>query len=87
MVRVPTVVQSVKNLTKEAWVTAEDTGSIPSPSQWVKGSSIATAVAQVTAATQIQSPAQELPYAVGAAIKIKTKQNKKTIVTYTGNSM
>ena len=39
---------------------------IPCWVQWVKGSSIATAVAQ------IQSLAEELPYAVGAA----TKQNK-----------
>ena len=37
--------------------------------QWVKGSSVATAVAQITALTQIQSLAQELPYAVGVAKK------------------
>ena len=38
-------------------------GLIPSLAQWVKGSSVAVAAAQ------IQSWAQELPYAVGAAIK------------------
>ena len=37
--------------------------SIPGPVQWVKGSGVATAVAR------IQSLAQELPYAKGAAIK------------------
>ena len=36
---------------------------IPGPVQWVKGSGVATAVAR------IQSLAQELPYAKGAAIK------------------
>ena len=44
-------------------------GSIPGPSQWVKGSSFATDVAQVTAVAWIHSLAGELPYAVGAAIK------------------
>ena len=43
-------------------------GLIPSPAQWVKGSSVATVVAQVTATAQIQSLAWELPYTVGAAI-------------------
>ena len=38
-----------------------DTGSIPGPVQWVKGSGIATAMAQVTAAAQIQSLGQKLP--------------------------
>ena len=37
--------------------------------QWAEGSSVAAAVAQVAAAAQIQSLAQELPYAAGAAIK------------------
>ena len=37
--------------------------------QWVKGSGVAIAVAQVAAAAQIQSLAQELPYAAGVAIK------------------
>ena len=42
---VPTVVRWVRNLTSVAWVAAETWVSIPSPAQWVKGSSIATAVA------------------------------------------
>ena len=37
--------------------------------QWVKGSSIATPVAQVVAGAWIQSLGWELPYAVGVAIK------------------
>ena len=41
---------------------------IPSPVQWVKGSSVATAVAQ------IQSLAWECPYDMGVAIKTKTKK-------------
>ena len=43
----------------------------PQPGQWVKGSSIATAVGWVTAVARIQSLAQELPYAAGVAIKLK----------------
>ena len=39
----------------------------------MKGSSIAAAVVQVTAIAQIQSLAQELPYASGVAIKKKKK--------------
>ena len=46
--------------------------------QWIKGSYIATAVVQVTAAAWIKSLDQELLYAVGAAIKIKTV-NPKTM--------
>ena len=42
---------------------------IPGSAQWVKGSSVA--VLWVVAAARIQSLAQELPYALGAAIKIK----------------
>ena len=37
-------------------------GSIPGSAQWIKGPSVAAAVAQ------IQFLAQELPYAVGVAI-------------------
>ena len=37
--------------------------------QWAKGSSVAAAVVEVTAAAQIRSLVQELPYAMGAAIK------------------
>ena len=56
-------------------------GSIPGLSQWLKGSSIASAVAQVAAAAQIQSLAQKLPYAAGVAIKSK-KEKKKEPPTY-----
>ena len=38
-------------------------GSIPSPAQWVKGSDVAAAVAQ------IQSLAPERPYVMGAVVK------------------
>ena len=50
----------------------------PSPTQWVKGSSIAAAMAWVTAEAQIQSLAQELPYAMGTAIKKKKSINDKS---------
>ena len=36
--------------------------------QWAKGFGIATAMAEVAAAAQIQSLAGELPYAAGVAI-------------------
>ena len=53
-------------------------GSIPSLAQWAKSSGITAAVGYFAAAAQIQSLAQELPYAVGAAIKFqKTKKTKK----------
>ena len=48
-------------------------GLIPRPVQWIKGFGVAAAVAQVTAVAQIQCLAQELPYAVGAAIKRETE--------------
>ena len=42
---------------------------------WVNGSSVAVAVAQVTAAAQIQFQAQELPYAIrGGPFKKKRKK-------------
>ena len=41
--------------------------SIPVPAQWVKGSGIATAVAQVTAEAWSQSRPKERPYAAGVA--------------------
>ena len=54
------VAQWVKNL---QWLRlCGGVGSIPGPAQWVKGSGVATAVAQ------IQSLAWELSYAMGAAI-------------------
>ena len=37
--------------------------------QWVKGTSVAAALAQVAAMTWIQSLAWELPHAAGMAIK------------------
>ena len=43
--------------------------SIPGSAQWVKGSGIAIAV--VTTVAQIQSLAQELPYATGQPFKTK----------------
>ena len=49
----------------------EGAGSIPGPVQQVKISSIAAAVAQVTAPAQIRSLAQELPEATGTAKKGK----------------
>ena len=57
--------------------------SMPSPAQWVKGSSIATALAQAAAVAWIPSPAQKLPYVMGVAIKLKKffsikTNNKKT---------
>ena len=47
---------------------------VPRLAQWVKGSDVATGVALVAATAQIQSLAQELPYAVGIAIKNKEKK-------------
>ena len=48
--------------------------------QWVKGFGIATAVAVVTVVAEIQSPARDLPYAVGEALKTKSKkQNQKKL--------
>ena len=50
---------------------------IPSPAQWVRGSSIATAVAYVTAAAWIRSLAWELPYTMAVTIKKKKKKKKR----------
>ena len=51
----------------------------PGLAQRVKGSGIAVIVAWLAAVAWIQSLAQELTYAVGAAIKKQTnKQTKKT---------
>ena len=55
-----------------------DVGSIPSTGQWVKAFGIAAALAQVSVVAQIQSLALELPYAAGAAIKLK-KNFKKSL--------
>ena len=46
------------------------TGSIPYPMQWVKGSCIATALAQVATVAWIQSLAWELPICHGCSHKI-----------------
>ena len=51
-------------------------GSIPGQAQWVKGSSVATAVSQFAAVAQIWSLAWEFPYAMGAAITTKTIHSK-----------
>ena len=55
----------------------EGAGSIPGPVQQVKISSIAAAVAQVTAPAQIRSLAEELPEATGTA-----KKREKDIFHY-----
>ena len=55
------------------WGRCRGVGSILSPKQWVKGSSIATA-----AAAQIQFLAQELSYAMGVAIKKKEEEIMKS---------
>ena len=48
-------------------------GLIPGPVQWIKD--------LVTAAAPIQSPAWEIPYAAGAAIKKeRKKRNKKNLL-------
>ena len=69
------MMQWVKNLTVAAALVSRcrGIGLISSQAQWVKGSSVAAAAAtvQVQAAAQIQSLAQELPYAMGVAIKKK----------------
>ena len=55
-------------------------GSIPGLVQWVKGSGVSIAAAQVTAVAWIQSLIQELPYAAGAAKERKEgKRRKKTL--------
>ena len=56
------------------------TGSIPSPAQWVKGSSVASAAAWT------QSLAGELPYAMGVALKKKkTSANAQKSNHYRSN--
>ena len=61
----------IKNPTSAARVAEEAWGSLPSSVKWVKRSGMATAVAWVPAVAGIQSLAQKLPYAMGAAIKKK----------------
>ena len=52
-------------------------GLILYPAQWVKGSWVATRAAYVTVVARIQSLAQELSYAAGATIKLKTTTTTK----------
>ena len=61
------MVQRVNNLTAVAH--SGGAGSVTGLGQWVKGSSVPTAVAQATAMAQIQSLAQELPLCWGMTIK------------------
>ena len=61
--------QWVKNLTTTAQIPEEVQIQSPTLAQWVKGSGTASAVASVTAVAQIQSLAQELPYAMDVTIK------------------
>ena len=71
------MVQWVKDPTAVARVTME-VKLIPGPELWVKGSSIAAAVAW------IQLLGQELPYATGAAIKEK---RRKVIILFLDGSL
>ena len=70
---VPTVVQRVKNPTAAAQVSCGGEGSIPGPMQCIKVSGVTTAVMQVASVSQIQSLAQELPYAAGTAMEKKNQ--------------
>ena len=65
------MVQQVKNLTAGALGCCGGAGLIPSPGQKVKESGIAAGVAR------IQSLAQEFPYAVGVAVKMKIKGKER----------
>ena len=56
---------------------------MPGLAHWLKGSDVPTVVAQVAAGAWIQSLTWELPYATGAAIKLKIKTKKeKKIITH-----
>ena len=59
--------QWIKNLTAATWVTAEVQAQFLV--QWVKGSGVTAAAAQVAAVALIHSLAGELPYAIGVATK------------------
>ena len=61
-----------KNLNAAAQAAVEAQVRSPAPVPWVEGSSIATVTAQ------IQSLAQELLYAMGAAILKKEKKKENT---------
>ena len=70
---VPAVALWVKNLNCSGLGPCRGAGSIPGPVQWVKGSGVAPAVAEITAVVQTHSLAWELPYATGVTIKWKKK--------------
>ena len=53
-------------------------GSIPGLAQWVKESTVATAVNP--AAARIQSLAQEFPHTKGLAIEIGEEKKKKAVI-------
>ena len=57
----PAVAQWVKNPTAASWVAVEAWDQSPAQCGGFKGSAVATAVAQVTAAAWIPSLVQELP--------------------------
>ena len=54
--------KQVKNQTVVAQVAEGGAGSLPGLAQWVKGSGVAAAMAQVAAAAWIQSLAQKPPH-------------------------
>lgn len=62
------MVRWLENPTPMAWVSA-DVQFDPRPAQFIKGSSIAAAMAQVTTVAVIQSLAQEPLHAMGTAKK------------------
>ena len=66
----PVRAQRVKNRTAAAQVSAEVRFQAPAQCRGLR-SGIATAAPQVAGAVQIQSLAQELPHATGAAERIK----------------
>ena len=59
--------QRIKNLIAEAPVGFRGTSLILCQAQWDKESSVATAIAQVTAVAQIQPLVRECSYAEGTA--------------------
>ena len=61
----------------------QDKGSIPGPTQWVKGSGIATTVARVTTVAQIWSLAWELYMLQGSQKKKNNNFHLKTTDPYT----
>ena len=77
---VPAVAQWVKEPTDYSVLgRCRGVGLIPSLAQWVKGSGIAAAGVQVAATAWVQSPAKEIPCAVGAAI-LKNVNNSKEMI-------